>query len=68
VEQAASSARAQQIADVDDGVLIQMAPEPFDWRSDGYRTQEAAIRAHLAQDFFDSEARERPTAAPDWGV
>jgi hypothetical protein len=63
------SARAQQIADVDDGVLIQVAPEPFDWRSDGYRTKEAAIRAHLGPEFFfDREARERPTAAPDWGV
>jgi hypothetical protein len=61
------SAPAEEVAVIDDGVLIAIAGDPAAWDTPEYAVCEQRIRSHLGAELFFSKAEpERLTVAPDW--
>lgn len=61
------SVTAGRVVDVDDGMLIEVASDPFHWDSEPYVSREREARDCIGREFFfDRHLLGQSTAAPDW--
>lgn len=61
------STPAGRLAIVDDGVLVEVAPDPMAWETPEYARSEASVRDHLGTGlFFSKDLSDRATVVPDW--
>jgi hypothetical protein len=66
-EERLRSTPADAVLAVDDGVLVALAPGPWNWDTPEYAVAEQRVRDHLGAELFFSKAHpDRPTVAPDW--
>jgi hypothetical protein len=61
------SSPATKVGIVDDGVVVQLASEPWAWNSPDYGSREQRVRDHLGRQlFFSKDEPDRVTVTPEW--
>lgn len=61
------SVTAERVVDVDDGMLIEVVSDPFQWDSEPYAIREREARDWIGREFFfDRNLPDQSTSAPDW--